>query len=367
MRTFKMIQARGVQVALLAYFLASAVLADSHLQITLVNNSPAEQQVQTQLERLLREYNVSSWIFTREVRIDQGARIPYSHPVLTLDTQSAPDHELLSAFLHEQLHWFEEAYPEPRERAIAELKTLYPDAPGGPPEGARDLYSTYLHLLVCFWEYETMKQLVGAERATAMLAARTYYRWVYRTILQDTEKIGTVLARQGLSLPQPMQPSAAENAEARIAGAGNNAGARIAEARITDLSWLSGCWAAEGGEPGSMEHWLPVAGGTLFGVSRTVRQGKTVAHEFLQIRPDAQGQLVLIALPSGQQEATFALQAMTEHAVTFANPTHDFPQRVIYRLRSPEQLLGRIEGVRNGKERGVDFPMRRVSCDAAAH
>ncbi len=366
MRTCEMSERRGVQAALLACFLASAALADSHLQITLANNSPAEQQVQTQLERLLREYDVSPWIFTREVRIDQGARIPFSHPVLTLDTQSAPDIELLSAFLHEQLHWFEEAYPEPRERAIAELKTLYPDAPGGPPEGARDLYSTYLHLLVCFWEYEGMKQLVGAERATTMLAARTYYRWVYRTVLQDAEKIGAVLARQGLSLPQPMQPSGTDSAEARLAEAGI-AGARIAGARIADLSWLSGCWAAEGGEPGSEEHWLPVAGGTLFGVSRTVRQGKTVAHEFLQIRPDAQGQLVFIALPSGQKEATFALQTMAEHAVTFANPTHDFPQRVIYRLLSQEQLLGRIEGVHNGKERGVDFPMRRISCDATAH
>src|SRR6202012_23245 len=53
---------------------------------------------------------------------------------------------------------------------------------------------------------------------------------------------------------------------------------------ISHLSWLSGCWNSEASEPGSGEQWLPLAGGTLLGVSRTVKQGKTVAFEFMQIR-----------------------------------------------------------------------------------
>jgi len=55
------------------------------------------------------------------------------------------------------------------------------------------------------------------------------------------------------------------------------------------LAWLAGCWASEGGEPGSGEQWMPPAGGTLLGTSRTVAKGRTVAHEFMQIREQEPG------------------------------------------------------------------------------
>lgn len=128
------------------------------------------------------------------------------------------------------------------------------------------------------------------------------------------------------------------------------------------LSWLSGCWAAEGGEPGSVEHWLPPAGGTMLGLSRTVKKGKTVEHEFLQIRANAEGRLVYIALPSGQKETTFTLANASEGTVTFENLQHDFPQRVIYRLLPDDRLAARIEGMRNGQLRGIDFAMKKVPC-----
>ena len=137
-----------------------------------------------------------------------------------------------------------------------------------------------------------------------------------------------------------------------------------AEADITSLAWLAGCWQSEKGEAGSGEHWLPPAGGTMFGVSRTVKNGKTVEFEFVQLRVNAEGKLVFIALPSGQKEATFVASAVGKDSVTFENPQHDFPQKVIYRLEPGGRLVGRIEGTRGGTFRGVDFPMKRVACDA---
>jgi hypothetical protein len=41
-----------------------------------------------------------------------------------------------------------------------------------------------------------------------------------------------------------------------------------------------------------------------------------------------------------------------------------FPQRVLYRLQSEGRLHARIEGTVKGACKGVDFPMKRVSCDA---
>jgi hypothetical protein len=108
---------------------------------------------------------------------------------------------------------------------------------------------------------------------------------------------------------------------------------------------------------------MPPAGGTLLGMSRTVAKGRTVAHEFMQIREHEPGRLAFIANPSGQAQATFPAKSVGEREIVFENPMHDFPQRVIYRLDEAGILRARIEGTIDGKPRAEDFPMRRVRCE----
>jgi len=136
------------------------------------------------------------------------------------------------------------------------------------------------------------------------------------------------------------------------------------ESSLGQLAWLGGCWNAEGSEPGSGEQWMPLAGNSLMGVSRTVRQGRTVAYEFMRIAQDSDGRLAFIAQPSGKPPASFPVRSMNKTEVVFENPEHDFPQRVIYRLESPTQLRASIEGIRNGSLKSIAFPMVRVSCDS---
>ena len=132
--------------------------------------------------------------------------------------------------------------------------------------------------------------------------------------------------------------------------------------RIEDLDWLAGCWAAAGGEPGSVEQWTRPAGGTMLGVNRTVRNGRTVAHEFIRIHETGEGSLEFVANPSGQAGAAFGLVHLSGDEVVFENPDHDFPQRIIYRLKEGGVLQARIEGTVDGTARGVDFPFRRIAC-----
>jgi hypothetical protein len=135
--------------------------------------------------------------------IDEDTRIPHSHPVLTLNANQLDDDLVaLATFVHEQIHWFEEAKPEQRDRAMEEFRAMYPDAPGGPPDGARDKDSTYLHLLVCYQEYTAMKELVGAEKAKEVIetSSRRYYRWIYRTVLDDGPRIKAVIEKYGLTI-----------------------------------------------------------------------------------------------------------------------------------------------------------------------
>jgi hypothetical protein len=129
-------------------------------------------------------------------------------------------------------------------------------------------------------------------------------------------------------------------------------------------AWLAGCWALEGAEPGSLEHWTAPAGGAMLGLARTIKNGRMVAHEFLQIRERSDGRLIYIARPHKQAEAQFPLlDGSGPDELLFENLAHDFPQRIRYQRLDETRLLARIEGRRGGGElRVVDFPLRRVPC-----
>lgn len=140
------------------------------------------------------------------------------------------------------------------------------------------------------------------------------------------------------------------------------AGSAVVEGKAEDLAWLAGCWQSTKGEAGSGEQWSPPGGGTLLGTGRTIKDSQTVAVEFLMIRETDDGSLIYIAAPSGQNPTVFALAKLGDKEVIFANPAHDYPQVIAYRLREDGNLAARIEGPKDGKQVGLDFPMRRVSC-----
>jgi hypothetical protein len=151
-----------------------------------------------------------------------------------------------------------------------------------------------------------------------------------------------------------------------LAAAGLLIGTASAGAEISDVSWLSGCWASDDGEPGSGEQWTSPAGGSMFAVSRTVRNNKTTAFEFVRIVETEDGGLLYIALPSGQALTTFVMISISADEVVFENPDHDFPQRVAYQRPSANRLVGRIEGEINGQQRRIEFPMTAVDCAFSA-
>jgi hypothetical protein len=132
---------------------------------------------------------------------------------------------------------------------------------------------------------------------------------------------------------------------------------------LADLKWLAGCWAADGAEPGSLEVWMPPAGGSMLGMSRTIRRGKMSAWEFIRIAQQDDGTIEYIAKPHNQEGATFRLISSDAKALTFENATHDFPQRVIYRLAGDGTLQARIEGTINGAAKGIDYPMKKAACE----
>jgi hypothetical protein len=184
-----------------AISLALLLQSSGAVQITLKNGTEPERQAQAQLERFIQKYDLARWTFTRNVVIDEKTHPPHSHPVLTLNARYLDDDVWqLSTYVHEQLHWFLSERQQALRKATDDLKKIYPDVPKGPPEGARDERSTYLHLLVCYLEYDALKLLLGEEPARTQIEklAGHHYKWVYRTVLTDGHKIRPILEGHSL-------------------------------------------------------------------------------------------------------------------------------------------------------------------------
>jgi hypothetical protein len=130
---------------------------------------------------------------------------------------------------------------------------------------------------------------------------------------------------------------------------------------LATLAWLAGCWQSELDEPGSGEQWMAPAGGSMLGTARTLKGGRTVQFEFMQLRESATG-LSFIAQPGGRAASVFVATEASAEAAVFERQSAEFPQRVTYRLRPDGGLAARIDGDAGGQRRAVDFPMQRVAC-----
>jgi Domain of unknown function (DUF6265) len=124
-------------------------------------------------------------------------------------------------------------------------------------------------------------------------------------------------------------------------------------AQLARLSWMTGGWASRDGEQWTEEHWLAARGGTMLGLHRDVRGGRTTAFEFLRIeaRPDG---IVYLASPGGRPATAFRAVEVSEERVVFENKEHDFPQRILY-WRSPGALHARVEGMQGGKAESMEW------------
>ena len=128
---------------------------------------------------------------------------------------------------------------------------------------------------------------------------------------------------------------------------------------ITTLAWLSGCWRGTDGE----ECWLEPRAGTMLGVHRGAGDGEGApSFEFLRI-VEEDGGLVYQASPGGRCPPTpFRAVEIGARRVVFANPEHDFPQRLTY-WRESETLHARVEAEAEGETRGFELVWTRASWD----
>ncbi len=127
---------------------------------------------------------------------------------------------------------------------------------------------------------------------------------------------------------------------------------------LESLAWMSGHWSATVDGEEMEEVWLAPRGGMMTGMHRDVKENGRTFFEFLRITRTPDG-IVYLAQPKGLAPTPFKLSEATHHRVVFANPEHDYPQRIIYALRDG-RLCARVEGPQRGKEMSEEWCWSRV-------
>ena len=198
MRKFPALAITVLSAALLS--LSLSAFAKNALETKGKHHSMREMQVSSELEEILKKYDVSKYTFTNTVIIEERT-MNHAFPDLTLNVHFlGSDDELLSSFLHEQLHWYLRDRPMQMERAVKELRTLYPKVPVGLPEGADTEYSTYGHLVDCYLEIQADRQIMGPERTDQVIKNKPWYTWIYQTITRDEKTIADIVTKNHLEI-----------------------------------------------------------------------------------------------------------------------------------------------------------------------
>lgn len=122
---------------------------------------------------------------------------------------------------------------------------------------------------------------------------------------------------------------------------------------IDKLAWMTGVWTQNKDGETVQESWLGPRGKMMAAVNLT-SNAKRTSFEFLRIVETPTG-LAYLASPGGKTPVEFKLKEMGDKRVVFENAAHDFPQRVMYWIEPDGAMKARIEGMIQGKARGMEW------------
>lgn len=169
--------------------------------------NPNEQTELTK-EALLfysQNYDLTPFLYTKIIHISSDGT-SHSHPILTLSTKSSHYPErVLSTFLHEQFHWWvNEANDNDFKNLMMDLKTLYPELPETGVSSSS--FSTYLHLIICWLEFNGTANLIGKDKAEKVIQSYEIYEWIYGQVLDNSTVLEKILRRHNF-IPTSIQHS----------------------------------------------------------------------------------------------------------------------------------------------------------------
>ena len=95
---------------------------------------------------------------------------------------------------------------------------------------------------------------------------------------------------------------------------------------------------------------------------KVLNKKDTIVTERIKVIKQGENIYYVAILFNQKNEAPVQFKKTTEtdESITFENKQHDFPQKIVYQLLTPDSLQASISGMINGKEQQVLFPYTKV-------
>jgi hypothetical protein len=94
--------------------------------------------------------------------------------------------------------------------------------------------------------------------------------------------------------------------------------------------WLSGCWLEQKGASWTEECWTGPRADQMMGSGRDGRGDRVKSWETMQIEREPDGGLIFYGSVKGGARVAFPIVSSGPRDIVFANPQHDYPQRIHY-------------------------------------
>jgi hypothetical protein len=134
------------------------------------------------------------------------------------------------------------------------------------------------------------------------------------------------------------------------------------ENKLEKLNWVLGTWVMETPDGTFTEYWEQTNDSVYTGHGLLVSaKGDTLFSEHIKLEQSGD-KIYYKPVISGQndgKETVFTEQTLADNEVVFENPTHDFPQRIIYKKTSDSTLYARIEGKKDGKNMQEEYQYKK--------
>ena len=131
--------------------------------------------------------------------------------------------------------------------------------------------------------------------------------------------------------------------------------------KLQKMEWLVGTWEQKLPDGTVTEIWTKENDSTFSGKSYFVKEKDTIHLETIVLSQKIENLLYIptVAGQNNDEPVTFKSTLEADNTFTFENPTHDYPQKIIYKKISNDRLIATISGKQHGKQTQESYSMTK--------
>ncbi len=131
---------------------------------------------------------------------------------------------------------------------------------------------------------------------------------------------------------------------------------------IEKAEWLLGTWENASPDGKMTETWIRENDSVFSGQAFYITAKNDTLHSETIALNESDDILVYTPIVQGQNDGkpvSFKLTSSKSNQLTFENPAHDFPKKIVYTKITNDSIVAEISGIQQEKPSSEKFPLKR--------